>query len=151
MSSNDELDTAKNKAPSSVLFLCAMNAIRSPMAEYLMKDIFGTKIYAQSAGVREGETSGFAIAAMAARGVDMGGHKPKLLDDLGEDYFDVIITLSPEAHHRAMDLTRTDSVDVEYWPTEDPSTVAGNREQVLEAYSKVRDSLEQRIRERFDP
>ena len=119
------------------------------MAEYLAKDLFGTDFYAQSAGVREGDPSGFAINAMAQRGIDMSHHTPKLLDNLADDYFDLIITLSPEAHHRAMDLTRTDAVDVEYWPTEDPSTVAGNREQVLQAYIKVRDSIEERIKRRF--
>ncbi len=126
-----------------------MNAIRSPMAEYLTKDIFANEIYAQSAGVRAGEISGFTHAAMGLRGISIEGHEPMVLEDLEDFYFDLIITLSPEAHHRALDLTRTEAVDVEYWPTEDPSTVAGNREQVLAAYVKVRDALEQKIRERF--
>ena len=86
-------------APRSVLFVCAMNAIRSPMAEYLTKHIFGRRIYAQSAGVREGEPSGFAASVMAERGIPMANHHPTLLEDLADDYFDLIITLSPEAHH----------------------------------------------------
>ena len=137
------------EVPGSVLFVCAMNAIRSPMAEYLTRELFGTTIYVQSAGVRAGEPSGFTQAVMRERGIPIDDHQPTTLEDLADQYFDLIVTLSPEAHHRALELTRTQAVDVEYWPTADPSTVAGNREQVLDAYGKVRDFLENKIRTRF--
>ncbi|MBL4732127.1 MAG: low molecular weight phosphatase family protein [Rhizobiaceae bacterium] len=141
-------EQTKNR-PTSVLFVCAMNAIRSPMAEYLTRDLFGKEIYVQSAGIRAGEPSGFTLAAMQDRGISIISHKPTKLDDLADQYFDLIVTLSPEAHHSALELTRTQAVDVEYWPTEDPSTIAGNREQVLQGYIKVRDFLEAKIKERF--
>jgi protein-tyrosine-phosphatase len=126
-----------------------MNAIRSPMAESLVKKIYGRAIYAQSAGVESGSPDPFMVAAMAEIGVAMDRHKPTMLEDLADSYFDLIVTLAPEAHHRAMELTRTHAVDVEYWPTMDPSTVAGNREQVMVAYRQVRDALEKKIRSRF--
>ena len=135
--------------PGSVLFLCGMNAIRSPMAEQLTRQIFGREIYVRSAGVRAGSVDPFMEQAMSEVGIEQNGRTPIMLDDLEDSYFDLIVTLSPEAHHRALELTRSQAVNVEYWPTLDPSTVAGNREQVLDAYRAVRDALSAKIRQRF--
>jgi protein-tyrosine-phosphatase len=135
--------------PGSVLFLCGMNAIRSPMAEKLARLLFGNRSYFRSAGIRAGEADPFSQTVMAERGIDIGKHVPIMLDDLEDGFFNLIVTLSPEAHHRALELTRSQSVEVEYWPTMDPSAIAGNREQVLEAYRSVRDALERKLVERF--
>jgi len=135
--------------PGAVLFVCGMNSIRSPMAEKLMRKHYGEKIYVQSAGVRAGDADDFMHAVMAEHGIDMRNHKPISIDDLGESYFDLIITLSPEAHHRALEFTRAQAVDVEYWPTMDPSTIAGSRDQIIEAYRQVADAIEKRIVARF--
>ena len=151
---NTALDNPdKSEKPiTSVLFVCTMNSIRSPIAERLAKDICGTRIYCDSAGTKEGDIDGFAVAVMAERGLDLDRHKSKLVEDLDDLYFDLIITLSPMAHHKVLDLTSGEFVEVEYWPTMDPSTIAGSREQVLEAYRQLRDSLEARIRAKFgDP
>lgn len=119
------------------------------MAEKLMRKHYGEKIYVQSAGVRAGDTDDFMHAVMAEHGIDMRNHKPISIDDLGESYFDLIITLSPEAHHRALEFTRAQAVDVEYWPTMDPSTVAGSRDHIIDAYRQVADAIEKRIVSRF--
>ncbi|MGO9805839.1 MAG: low molecular weight phosphatase family protein, partial [Rhodomicrobium sp.] len=63
--------------------------------------------------------------------------------------FDLIVTLAPEAHHKALELTRTMAADVEYWPTLDPSAAAGNREQIMASYRAVRDQLFEKIKVRF--
>ena len=135
--------------PGSVLFICGRNAIRSPMAENLVKAIYGRAIYAQSAGVEPGNADPFMVATMAERGIDMSSHKPTVLEDLADSYFDLIVTLAPEAHHRTLQMTRAKAIEVEYWPTMDPSMVAGNREQVMAAYRQVRDALENKILSRF--
>lgn len=140
---------AESARPASVLFVCALNSIRSPMAENLARALYGNDIYARSAGVSAGSADPFAAAVMAERGISMSDHLPVTLDDLGDSYFDLVVTLSPEAHHRVLQLLRSHAVDVEYWPTMDPSGVAGNREQVLDAYRQTRDRLEERIRKRF--
>jgi len=136
----------------SVLFICAMNAVRSPMAEALAKHFFGKSIYVQSAGARKGEPDGFALAVLEEIGIDLSRHKPKSVDELAEWEglnFDLIISLSPEAHHRALELTRTVAADVEYWPTVDPTAFQGSREQKLDAYRDVRDGLIRRIKGRL--
>jgi protein-tyrosine-phosphatase len=138
--------------PLAVLFACGLNSVRSPMAAALFGQMFGRGIYVGSAGVRKGELDPFAVAAMAELGVDISRHRPitfEELEDLEGLNFDLIVTLSPEAHHRALELTRTSAVDVEYWPTPDPTDLEGNREQRLGAYREVRDQLSSRIRERF--
>jgi protein-tyrosine-phosphatase len=140
---------AEGARPASVLFVCALNSIRSPMAENLTRALYGKEIYARSAGVTAGDPDPFAQAVMAERGIAISDHHPATLDELGDSYFDLVVTLSPEAHHRVLQLLRSQAVDVEYWPTMDPSSVAGNREQVLDAYRQTRDRLEQRIRNRF--
>jgi protein-tyrosine-phosphatase len=140
------------KRVQSVLFVCAHNSVRSPMAEALARHYFGKSIYIQSAGVRPGERDPFAVAALDEIGIDGSKHKPRTLAELEEWEglnFDLIITLSPEAHHAALDLTRTIAADIEYWPTADPTLVQGAREQRIDAYRDVRDGLAYRIRLRL--
>jgi protein-tyrosine-phosphatase len=136
--------------PQSVLFACTMNAVRSPMAEAIAKHFFGREIYFASAGVRTSDTDGFAIAAMDEIGIDIKKHRPQTFEDLEDTSFDLIITLSPEAHHRALEFTRTMAVDVIYWPTIDPTVVQGSRDHMLDAYRNVRDGLEKRILDMFE-
>jgi protein-tyrosine-phosphatase len=138
--------------PLAVLFACGLNSVRSPMAAGLFSQMVGRTVYVGSAGVRKGELDPFAVAAMAEIGVDISRHKPHTfeeLDDLEGLNFDLIVSLSPEAHHRSLELTRTSAVDVEYWPTADPTDAEGSREQKLDAYRALRDQLLARIRERF--
>jgi len=138
--------------PQSVLFACGFNSMRSPMAESLLKQMFPHALYVKSAGAKKGELDPFAVAVMAELGQDISGHKPMTFEEL-DDWeglnFDLIITLSPEAHHKALELTRTLAADVEYWPTQDPTTTHGSREQKLAAYREICDSLLLRIRKRF--
>jgi protein-tyrosine-phosphatase len=140
------------RRPQAVLFACGLNSVRSPMAQGLFKHFFGSTSYVGSAGVRKDELDPFAVAAMDELGLDISKHKPMTFEEL-EDWeglnFDLIVTLSPEAHHKALDLTRTLAADVEYWPTVDPTDTEGSREQRLDAYRAVRDQLMKRIRERF--
>jgi protein-tyrosine-phosphatase len=140
--------------PQAVLFACGLNSVRSPMAAALLRQMLGTKLYVRSAGVRKGELDPFAAAAMEEIGIDIKAHRPitfEELEDLEGLNFDLIVTLSPEAHHKALELTRTLALDVEYWPTADPTAIEGSREQRINAYRDVRDQLLQRIRTRFFP
>ncbi len=135
--------------PSAVLFCCTMNAVRSPMAEGIMKRYHGKRVYVYSVGVRRGEPDPFIIQVMDEIGIDVTRHRPRTFDDLEDSSFDVVVSLSPEAQHKAVDLTRHFACDVEYWPTFDPTLIEGNREIMLDAYRKVRDELERHILKRF--
>ena len=140
--------------PGAVLFACNLNKVRSPMAEGLLKRRFGSRIYVDSCGLRAvegGLVDPFAAAVMDEIGVDITGHRSKTFDDLDADAFDAVISLSPEAHHRAVELARGRAVDLEYWPTLDPALTEGGRDVMLQAYRAVRDGLEARIRGRFEP
>jgi protein-tyrosine-phosphatase len=137
--------------PSAILFACTYNSVRSPMAEGLMKRLFGTKVFVDSAGVKAGEPDGFMIAAMDELGIDMSRHKAKTFDHLEDTSYDLVISLSPEAQHKAVELTRNMACAVEYWPTFDCTAVDGDRETRLEAYRKVRDDLKRRLLARFQP
>ena len=138
--------------PQAVLFVCGQNAVRSPMAASLFRQLFRVPTYVASAGVRKGELDPFAVSAMDEVGIDIARHKPMTFEEL-EEYeglnFDLIVTLSPEAHHRALEVTRTLAAEVEYWPTPDPTGQEGSREQRLDAYRGVREMLTQRIKQRF--
>ena len=135
--------------PGSVLFCCTRNAIRSPMAEAILKMLHGRRIFVDSAGVRGGEVDGFAVAVMDEIGLDLTRHRAKTFDELEDTSFDLIISLSPEAQHRAVELTRGTAAEVEFWNTMDPSIIEGNREARLVAYRQVRDWLMARIQARF--
>lgn len=119
------------------------------MAEGIYRRIHGTRSYVASVGVKVDELDPFAVAVMDEIGIDISRHKPKTFDELEDDSFDVIVSLSPEAQHKAVDLTRTIACEVEFWPTFDPTLVEGSREARLDAYRQVRDELERRIRKRF--
>src|SRR5947207_9628528 len=145
-------DAPRSTRPHAVLFACGLNSVRSPMAAGLYKQIIGRASYVASAGVRKDELDPFAVAALEEVGIDISRHRPMTFEEL-EDWeglnFDLIVTLSPEAHHKALELTRTIAADVEYWPTPDPTPTEGSREQRLDAYRAVRDQLARRIRQRF--
>jgi protein-tyrosine-phosphatase len=144
--------TSRARNPQAVLFACGLNSVRSPMAESLLRNMFPGALYVRSAGERKGELDPIAVAVMAELGQDISGHRPMTFEEL-DDWeglnFDLIITLSPEAHHKALELTRTHAAEVEYWPTQDPVGEQGNREQKLDAYRAVCDGLLTRIRRRF--
>ena len=139
-----------NALPSAVLFSCTMNSIRSPMAESIMKFLHGQNIFVDSVGIYKREIDSFSISVMDEIGLDLTPHKAKTFSELEDSFFDVVITLSPEAHHRALELTRTMSCEVEFWNTFDPSLIDSElRDERLQAYRVVRDQLMQRIKNRF--
>lgn len=148
MVSDDEKRTGY-KLPGAVLFMCGMNSIRSPIAEALARHYLPKSVYIASAGVRRGDRDPFVDVVLDEIGLSLGRHQPHLLEDLEDDYFDLIVTLAPEAHHKALELTRSWPVDVEYWPTPDPTVVTGTREQILDAYRSVRDHISKLIDSRL--
>jgi len=138
-----------NGSRPRVLFACAMNSVRSPMAEGLARLLFGPDMEVASAGVRAVDMDGFALCVMAEIGMAMMGHVPQTLDEVDLSRFELIVTLSPEAHHRVLELTRDLDTPVEYWATEDVTHLDVARDQKLDAYRTVRDGLKERIGRRF--
>jgi protein-tyrosine-phosphatase len=139
----------EKRLPTAVLFICTQNAIRSPMAAALMHHAAGHKVYVASAGILAGDPDPFVGLIMDEVGLDLTRHRPHSLDDLSDSAFDLIIALSPEALDHALAMTKTLAVDVEHWPTPDPSVTQGSREQILGAYREVREGLKKRIAARF--
>ncbi|MEQ8604460.1 MAG: arsenate reductase ArsC [Marivibrio sp.] len=135
--------------PDAVMFCCTLNSVRSPMAEGILKKLVGASIYVDSVGAREGFTDPMMVEVMKEIGVDMSGHNPKTFDELEDTSFDLIIALSPEAQHHAVELTRTMACEVEFWNTFDPTIIEGSRDQRLDAYRQVRDQLQARLAKRF--
>ena len=134
---------------SAVLFACTLNAVRSPIAAAYLKHLHGHRVYVDSCGARPGGADDFAVAVMEELGIDIAGHRPKSFDELEDGYFDLIISLSPEAQHQAVDMTRAMACEVEFWNVLDPGIVTGSRESRLETYRMIRDDLIRRIHERF--
>jgi len=145
--------------PGAVLFACNYNRVRSPMAEALLKRLVGQEIFVDSCGLKhpsaraeadaDGEIDPFARAVMAELGCDLSGHHAKTFDELEDESFDVVISLTPESQHRAVELARGRAADIEYWPILDPTLADGSREARLEVYRAVRDTLAARIVQRF--
>ena len=135
--------------PDAVLFACNRNSVRSPMAEGLLKHLLGHRVYVDSVGVRTSAIDPFVIEVMDEIGIDMSHHRGKSFENLEDTSYDIIVSLSPEAQHQAVELTRTMACEVEFWNTLDPTIIEGNRETRLEAYRQVRDTLKKRIEARF--
>jgi len=135
--------------PASLLFACSENSVRSPMAEALAKRLYGRSLYVDSVGVRASEVDGFAVSVLDELDIDVHRHHAKTFEDVDAASFDLIVTLSPEAHHSALEFTRGTATEVEYWPTPDPSAVEGSREMRLDAYRHTRDQVLARLKARF--
>jgi len=148
------------RLPDAVLFCCNFNQVRSPMAEALLKHIMGTRIFVDSCGLKRAafdpdvddmEVDPLAAEVMKELGPDLTRHRCKTFSELEDDSFDLVVSLTPEAQHRAVELARGRSAEIEYWPTLDPTLTEGSREHRLEAYRQVRDGLAERISRRFRP
>ncbi|MGR3572246.1 arsenate-mycothiol transferase ArsC [Brevirhabdus sp.] len=143
--------------PSSVLFCCDHNAVRSPMAEGMMKAFYGHAAYIQSAGVRNDmEIDGFSIAVCREIGVELDRHRARSFDEMqewGDDLsgFDLVVALSPASQRQALEMTRYFHLDVEYWPVLDPTGLGESREAKLAAYRQTREQIRERIVSRFGP
>ena len=142
-SSTDADETQIVAAPdvSSILFACNINAVRSAMAEAMVKARFPGRIFTDSCGVAPGEPDGFVMSVMTEIGLDMTSHMPKGFDDLDCEFYDVIISFSPEAHERALELTRNIDCETLYWPVDNLAGLQGSREERLRAYRSVRDDI----------
>ena len=140
----------QGELPGAVLFACNYNRVRSPMAAALMRLIYGDRVFVDSCGLKTGEgIDPFVVAVMDEVGADLTGHLGKRFEDLDDGSFDVVVSLTPEAQHRAVEMARGRAVDVEYWPTMDPTLATGSREAMIGAYRRVREDLRARILERF--
>ena len=141
--------------PQSVLFCCDHNAVRSPMAEGMMKKFYGQDVYVQSAGVfNDLEIDGFSIAVCQELGIELSRHRSRSFDEMqewGDDLsgFDLVVALSPASQRRALELTRLFHLDVEYWPILDPTGLGENREAKLASYRQARDQIKTRMTDRF--
>jgi protein-tyrosine-phosphatase len=140
---------ASNGLPASLLFACSENSVRSPMAEALTRRLYGRAIYVESVGVRAKEVDGFVVAALDELGIDVHRHHSRTFEDVDPESFELIVTLSPEAHHQALEFTRGTATEVEYWPLPDPSAVEGSRDARLDAYRQARDLILTRLKARF--
>ncbi len=142
--------TVSDELPGAVLFACNFNRVRSPMAAALMRLIHGDRVFVDSCGLRASdEVDPFVVAVMDELGADLSRHHGKRFEDVDDGSFDVVVSLTPEAQHRAVEMARGRAVAVEYWPSLDPTLATGPREAVLEAYRKLRDELKSRILARF--
>ena len=141
--------------PQSVLFCCDHNAVRSPMAEGIMKKFYGTGTYVQSAGVtNDMEIDGFSIAVCQEMNVELSRHRSRSFDEMenwGDDLgsFDLVVALSPASQRRALELTRFFSLEVEYWPILDPTGLGETRDAKLVSYRQARDQIKERLLNRF--
>lgn len=148
-------DPGAGDQPNAVLFACNFNRVRSPMAEVLLRRLAGDRIFVASCGLKikpgpdDDGVDPFAQAVMAEIGCDIAGHRPQTFDDLDDSSFDLVISLTPEAQHRAVEMARCRDARIEYWPIFDPTLAEGSRETRLAAYREVRDALAARIARRF--
>ena len=139
----------KNKLLTSILLVCNINSIRSPMAEAILKVWFNKKIFIDSCGIRNGRIDHMALEVMAENNFDLTNHNSKLFSDLESTYFDLIITFTNEAYNEVKSQTKTQDCEIEYIDIPDASQTTGNRQQRLDSYRQVRDLLTEKLKDRF--
>ena len=129
----------------AILFACNINAVRSAMAEAMIKHAFPGEVFVDSCGVTPGVQDGFATSVMQEIGIDLSAHEPKSFGDLDSGFYDVIISFSPEAHDAARKLTQNMDCDTLYWPVDNLANLTGSREEMLRAYRHVRDDIRRKL------
>ena len=139
---DDDDSPLVKKGISAILFACNINAVRSAMAEAMIKVTYPGKIFVDSCGVSPGNPDGFAISVMEEIGINMNTHQPKSFDDLDSAFYDVIISFSPEAHEAALALTQSMDCETLYWPVDNLANLNGSRDERLRAYRHVRDTIQ---------
>ncbi|MEM8798251.1 MAG: hypothetical protein AAGE61_21995 [Pseudomonadota bacterium] len=137
-------------APRSVLYLCQMNAIRSPMAAAITRTLFPHIVYSRSAGIAKGMRDNFVDVVMEEVGIDVSTHHPHTFEELEEGQFELVVALTPQARDHALEVWGTPEHDLEYWATSDPSLEQGSRSRKLDAYRTVRDQLLEKIKDRLE-
>ena len=148
--SGDNVPANAGGEVGAILFACNINAVRSAMAEAMVKHAFPGKVFVDSCGVTPGIQDGFATAVMYEIGLDISAHEPKSFDDLDSGFYDVIISFSPEAHDAARALTQNMDCDTLYWPVDNLANLTGSREEMLRAYRHVRDDIRRKLSLYFD-
>ena len=143
--SGDNVPANAGGQVGAILFACNINAVRSAMAEAMVKHAFPGKVFVDSCGVTPGIQDGFATAVMREIGLDISAHEPKSFDDLDSGFYDVIISFSPEAHDAARALTQNMDCDTLYWPVDNLANLTGSREEMLRAYRHVRDDIRRKL------
>ncbi len=141
------MSTDAKPSLQAVMFICSLNAVRSPMAEALTRSRYGRHIYVDSAGLQKSERDPFMLAALREVGIEFDSDQPRVLEEVDYEGVDLVIALSPEAHERAKEMLRATAVELLYWPIPDATQVGGTREQRMTAFREVRETLEKRIRE----
>jgi len=136
--------------PDSILFICYLNSIRSPIAEGLMKKRFGTKTYVQSCGLASGELDDLMVAIMKEKGIDMSEHEAKTLKEVGDTSFDVVIAFTQEAGDAAKSIFADTDTEIEVWPTPDPTAGMLDVRAIMNNYRSVRDYIDNRLARRFE-
>lgn len=136
--------------PKSILFLCQLNSVRSPMAEGLMRHAFPDVANIRSCGLYMGDVNDFMVTVMREKGVDMSGHAPAMLADLQDETFDHVIAFTKEAHEAAQSVfeDKPDTI-VEFWPVVDPGQGSLDVRAMLNNYRAIRDNIDARLRRTF--
>lgn len=136
---------------ASVLFVCTLNSVRSPIAEGLARQILDRTVYIESAGLTRSERDGFTLAVLREIGIDLSPDAHRTLNDVGLEGFDVVVTLSSEANAVVSERLRSTAVTHLNWPVDDPTQAGGARDTRLAAYRAVRDQIRARIKAEVVP
>jgi arsenate reductase len=126
-----------------VLFLCTHNSARSQMAEGFLRAVAGDRFEAGSAGTEKTSVNPLAIRVMAELGIDLGGHRSKVYEDVASEDWDFLITVCDDANERCPWVPG--SVQRLHWSFPDPSRATGTEEQRLAVFRRVRDQIKERL------
>lgn len=135
--------------PNSILFVCQLNSVRSPMAEGLMRKHYTDIADIRSCGLAEGDLDDFMVTVMKEKGVDMSDHKALSLGELQDESFDVVIAFTYDAYQAAVAVFEDTNSQVELWALPDPGQGSLDVRALLNNYRALRDNIEARLLRKF--
>jgi len=134
--------------PLRVLFVCTHNSARSQMAEGLMRHVAGRAVEVYSAGSQPSVVHPLAVRVMAARGIDIGSHHSKHIDEFSDRSFDYVITVCDRA--REVCPVFPDRPVSIHWSLPDPAEMGSTERERYQAFEQTADQLTTRIQYLLD-
>jgi arsenate reductase len=132
------------KTPLRVLFVCTGNSARSQMAQALLNQRGRGAFRAASAGTYPAPVvHPLALQALAEVGLDGRGLRPKMVDAVLDDGWDLVITVCDQARETCPIVPGLPMTA--HWGVEDPAAAVGDETQRLRAFRLARDVLRHRI------
>lgn len=131
-----------------VLFICVHNSARSQMAEAFLKELGKDHFFAESAGLEAGVLNPLAVTVMKEVGIDISGNTTKSAFEFLKQgrLYNYVVTVCDASSGERCPIFPGITKRL-HWGFDDPSSLTGSDEEKLEKTRKIRDQIEEAVKD----